>query len=110
MYEFYAHVLSSIQASLPHCLHPSTPLVCRLLLLALTTAALLLEAAVGGACVGVLLSAFSLLAVAGAMLSLLSGRREAFEPEEAPGAVLVRGSLLLAAAWATDRPPGLLWP
>ena len=42
-----------------HCLHPSTPLVCRLLLLAaLATAALDLEAAVGGACVGV--SAFSL--------------------------------------------------
>jgi hypothetical protein len=43
-------------------------------------------------------------AVAGAMLSLLSGRRAPFEP-----ALLVRGSLLLAAAEATDRPPGLLW-
>lgn len=38
------------------------------------------------------------------MLSLLSGRRAPFEP-----ALLVRGSLLLAAAEATDRPPGLLW-
>ena len=95
-----------------HCLHPSTPPVPLLLLLA-TAAALLLEAAVAGACVGVLLlSAFSdeLLAdVAGAMLSLLSGRRAPFEPAETC-ALLVRGSLLLAAAEATERPPRLLWP
>ena len=43
-------------------------------------------------------------AVAGAMLNLLRGLRAPFEP-----ALLVRGSLLLAAAEATDRPPGLLW-
>ena len=38
------------------------------------------------------------------MLSLLSGRREPCEPT---GAVLVRGSLLFAAAEATDRLPGV---
>jgi hypothetical protein len=42
------------------------------------------------------------------MLSLLSGRREPLEECPAEPAVLVRGSLLLAAAEATDRPPGLL--
>jgi hypothetical protein len=62
----------------PHCLQASTPLVCLLFPLAPATAALLLEAAVEGACVGV--SAFSLEeAEAGAILSLLSGRREPFE-------------------------------
>lgn len=74
-----------------HCLHPSTPPVCRLLLLAFATAALDLDAALGGACVGV--SVFSGTGEVAAIPSLLSARRE---PPAA--AVLVRGNLLFAAA------------
>lgn len=75
-----------------HCLHPSTPPVCRLLLLAFATAALDLDAALAGACVGV--SVFSGTGDVAAIPNLLSARREPL----APGAVLVRGNLLLAAA------------
>ena len=74
-----------------HCLQPSTPPVCRLLLLAFATAALDLDAALLGACVGV--SVFSGTGDVAAMPSLLGARREPLA-----GAVLVRGSLLLAAA------------
>ena len=80
-----------------HCLHPSTPPVCRLRLLAFATAAaaLDLDAALLGGRVGV--SVFSgtgdVVAGVAAMPSLLSARREPLT-----GAVLVRGNLLLAAA------------
>ena len=74
-----------------HCLHPSIPLVCRLRLLAFATAALDLDVALGGgACVGV--SVFSSTGDVAAIPSLLSARREPL------AAVLVRGSLLFAAA------------
>ena len=75
-----------------HCLHPSTPPVCLLLLLAFATAALDLDAALGGACVGV--SVFSGTGDVAAIPNLLSARRE----PPAPAAVLVRGNLLFAAA------------
>ena len=75
-----------------HCLHPSTPPVCLLRLLAFATAALDLDAALAGACVGV--SVFSGTGDVAAIPNLLSARREPL----APGAVLVRGNLLLAAA------------
>jgi hypothetical protein len=89
-----------------YCLHPSITLVCRLLLRAFAIAALDRLVAFGGACVGVAVedSPFSgteagVVAAAAAMPSLLSARREPLL------AVLVRGSLLFAAADAEVKLP-----
>lgn len=78
------------QNSLLYCLQPSIPLVCLLRLLAFAIAALDLDAALDGACVGV--SLFSGTGDVAAIPNLLSARREPL------AAVLVRGNLLLAAA------------